>query len=207
MVGASRMSEEKLSRRELREKELKEINQSDEKNNINQEDSKQKSARICPYCGTKNLTSSKFCKECGKSVNGTNEQYEIQKQTKYCENCGKKIDKKAEICPKCGVRVMKPQINRNLSGPKNAGTAAVLSIFIIGTGQMYNGEFGKGFLFFIVALITGSFWITGVMYPLFFVGPLFSIALIVWICVWIYALIDAYRTAEHINYQLDHYSN
>ena len=56
------------------------------------------------------------------------------KGEKYCVNCGEKIDEKAEICPKCGVR--QSALN---SKKKNSGIAAVLSFFITGLGQIYNG--------------------------------------------------------------------
>lgn len=65
----------------------------------------------------------------------------MKKETKYCVNCGELIDKKAEIYPKCGVRVESPpkQITNH---PENA---TLLSFFIIGDGQIYNGQIEKDF--------------------------------------------------------------
>ncbi len=57
-------------------------------------------------------------------------------------------------------------------GYKNPGLAAVLSFFIPGVGQMYNGEIGKGILFLITA------WL---------------------IIPWIWSIFDAYSVANRIN--------
>ena len=65
---------------------------------------------------------------------------------------------------------------------KNPGTAAVLSFFIPGVGQIYNGEFWRGIFWLIV---TPGFWIgTG--------GTLG------WICHLIAAW-TAYHRAQRIN--------
>lgn len=74
---------------------------------------KDKSTDVCPKCGAKQTV----------------------KSTKYCENCGAKIDINAEICPKCGVRVMYKPANN-----KSTILAAVLSFFIPGLGQIYDGK-------------------------------------------------------------------
>ncbi|HLJ26669.1 MAG TPA: hypothetical protein VKY85_08160 [Candidatus Angelobacter sp.] len=69
---------------------------------------------------------------------------------------------------------------------KNPGVAAVLSFFWAGLGQIYNGEIGKGVLLLIVYFFS---------------------CLMMWILVgfittpilWIYGMIDAYKTAEKMN--------
>ncbi|MDO9045408.1 MAG: zinc-ribbon domain-containing protein [Methanobacteriaceae archaeon] len=116
----------------------------------------------------------------------------IQKETKFCSNCGAEIDKKAEICPKCGVRLMGNSQGQNLPvGPKNAGLAAVLSFLVVGLGQIYNGQVGKGLLLLVGALISG-------VLMLVFIG------FITWLIIWIYAIYDAYNTANEINAQLEY---
>lgn len=109
----------------------------------------------------------------------------MEKETKFCFNCGAEIDKMAEICPKCGVRVMEPE-NKVPNSQKSAGLAALLSFLIIGVGQMYNGQVGKGVLLLIGAIISGL---------------LFSVIIgfFTWIIIWIYAIFDAYTTANKIN--------
>lgn len=64
----------------------------------------------------------------------------------------------------------------------NPGIAAVLSFFITGLGQIYNGQILKGLLFIVIQAINGL-----LMYVVigFITFPLF----------WIYAIYDAYAVA------------
>ena len=107
------------------------------------------------------------------------------KKTKFCSNCGKKIDAKAEICPKCGVRVSGRR-ERAHKEIKSSGLAAILSFFIPGLGQIYNGQIGKGLLM-IVALF--------VCFILIFV----LIGIFLLMILWLYGIFDAYDTAKRIN--------
>jgi TM2 domain-containing membrane protein YozV len=69
---------------------------------------------------------------------------------------------------------------------KSAGLAAVLSFFISGLGQIYNGRILKGLVIIVVQIINGAL----------------TTILIGWIplaIVWVWAIIDAYREAESIN--------
>ena len=69
---------------------------------------------------------------------------------------------------------------------KSAGLAAVLSFFISGLGQIYNGQILKGLVILVVQIING----------------VLTTILIGWIplaIVWVWAIIDAYREAERIN--------
>ena len=59
----------------------------------------------------------------------------------------------------------------------------ILSLVIVGVGQAYNGQIVKGIIFFLVAVILG---LTG-------------IGLIISFLIWIYAMYDAYNTAQRIN--------
>jgi TM2 domain-containing membrane protein YozV len=69
---------------------------------------------------------------------------------------------------------------------KNPGVAVVLSFFIPGLGQIYNGQIMKGILFIILASAFGFLTVVLIGYILY---PLF----------WIYNLYDAYNTAMEIN--------
>jgi TM2 domain-containing membrane protein YozV len=62
---------------------------------------------------------------------------------------------------------------------KSPGVALFWSFLICGTGQMYNGQVGKGF-----AMLIGSVFLW-----FFYLG---------WI-IWIWAMIDAYTTAKEMN--------
>ncbi|MCA1847490.1 MAG: hypothetical protein LC704_00630 [Actinobacteria bacterium] len=69
---------------------------------------------------------------------------------------------------------------------KSAGLAAVLSFFISGLDQIYNGQILKGLVIIVVQIINGAL----------------TTILIGWIplaIVWVWAIIDAYREAERIN--------
>jgi TM2 domain-containing membrane protein YozV len=69
---------------------------------------------------------------------------------------------------------------------KSAGLAAVLSFLWCGLGQIYNGQIGKG-VALIVAYVVSWF----LLFVL--IGFLTTPAL------WIYGMVDAYRTAERLN--------
>lgn len=104
-------------------------------------------------------------------------------------SCGSEILIKAEICPKCGVRVAPlpptfPPIKR-----KNRDTALILSFLIIGLGQIYNGQVGKG-----IGLIIGQILIVSSMVAMF--GPF---GFLIGVLIPIYSIVDAYETADKIN--------
>ena len=61
---------------------------------------------------------------------------------------------------------------------KSAGLAAVLSFFIPGPGQIYNGEILKGLVLIVIDAINAA---------------------LMYVITVIYAIYDAYRTAERIN--------
>lgn len=69
---------------------------------------------------------------------------------------------------------------------KNPGLAAVLSFLVIGLGQIYNGQIGKGIGFLVAAVIAGVLCSVVIGFVLFPV-------------IWIYGIYDAYKTAEKIN--------
>ncbi len=69
---------------------------------------------------------------------------------------------------------------------KNSGVAAVLSFFISGLGQIYNGQITKGLFIVVVQAINLAL----------------TVILIGWIpfaIVWVWAIFDAYSVAERIN--------
>lgn len=69
---------------------------------------------------------------------------------------------------------------------KNAGLAAVLSFLIPGLGQIYNGQITKGLLIVVVQAINVA--LTNVL-----------IGFVFYPIVLVYAVFDAYRTAQRIN--------
>jgi TM2 domain-containing membrane protein YozV len=69
---------------------------------------------------------------------------------------------------------------------KNPGVAAILSFIIPGLGQIYNGEIRKGILYLIGYLIAFA---SITIFVGFLAAPV----------IWIYGMIDAYKTAEKMN--------
>ena len=69
---------------------------------------------------------------------------------------------------------------------KSPGLAAVLSFFIAGLGQIYNGQIGKGVAFMICYAIS---WL--LMFVL--IGSITTPIL------WIWGMVDAYKVALHLN--------
>ncbi|MFA6965891.1 GYF domain-containing protein [Bosea sp. (in: a-proteobacteria)] len=64
-------------------------------------------------------------------------------------------------------------------GPKSPGLALLLSFFIPGLGQMYNGQIGKGIGMLLLCIVL---WMV----------------LLGWV-IWIWAMIDAYSSAKAVN--------
>ena len=74
-----------------------------------------------------------------------------------------------------------------MSGIKNRNPwiAAILSFLVIGLGQVYNGEYVKAFIFFVLGLV-------------FFSSMLFLIGFILWPVLWIVNIVDAYVGAGRV---------
>lgn len=72
---------------------------------------------------------------------------------------------------------------------KSAGLAAVLSFFITGLGQIYNGQFMKGIIFIVIQFINGLLlWVV--------------IGFVTMPIMWLIGIIDAYKSAENHNKRL-----
>lgn len=117
----------------------------------------------------------------------------------FCAGCGSQVDPAQGFCSKCGNRLgagqgaaaapaMAPFAQQVvvIKAQKNPGIAAVLSFFWAGLGQIYNGEIGKGVLLLIVYVVSCVMMIIVIG---FITTPI----------LWIYGMIDAYKTAEKIN--------
>jgi TM2 domain-containing membrane protein YozV len=110
----------------------------------------------------------------------------------FCRACGEGIDPRAVICPKCGVATGHGQAALSpvlVSGAKSGGVAIALSILFTGAGHWYTGEVGRGFAFLGAAFLAAL--------SLFFV-----IGIIALPAIWIWAAIDANKSAERHNARL-----
>ena len=119
----------------------------------------------------------------------------------YCSKCGSEIGN-ARFCSQCGT----PQDGMIVQAPgpaggagaapqivviraaKSPGVAVVLSFLLAGLGQIYNGQIGKGLAFMIAYLC--SLVLMWVLIG-FILAPI----------LWIWSMVDAYKTAERINAQ------
>jgi TM2 domain-containing membrane protein YozV len=77
----------------------------------------------------------------------------------------------------------------DLPGGRSPGVAVLLSFFIIGAGQLYNGDIAKGLGFFLGAVVSGILCVV-------LVG--FAILPVLWIC----SMIDAHYGADQANRRL-----
>ncbi len=118
----------------------------------------------------------------------------------YCSKCGSQIGN-ARFCSQCGTPLagmvvqapgaagagLPPQVVV-MRAPKNPGVAVLLSFLLAGLGQIYNGQIGKG-----VAFMISYFCSLVLMWVLigFIIAPI----------LWIWSMVDAYKTAERINAQ------
>ena len=82
-------------------------------------------------------------------------------------------------------RILLMELQRT-SPAKNPGVAAVLSFFFSGLGQIYNGQILKGLLFMAVQVVN-------------FVLSFVVIGLFTGFVVWVWAIADAYTSAELLN--------
>lgn len=133
----------------------------------------------------------------------------------YCSGCGASVNDSQSFCPYCGraagtnysatatatmasapapaVEVVQTTTTIRTTrevivaeNPKSPGLAAVLSFFWAGLGQIYNGQIGKGVVLIVLHAISWIMIIVG-------------IGLITTPILWIYGMVDAYKTAEKIN--------
>ncbi|GEM_PF-625774 len=112
----------------------------------------------------------------------------------FCSVCGTQAEDTAQRCPNghelrpattVQAAAQQPQVIMVRSG-KNAGLAAVMSAVWCGLGQIYNGQIGKGIGMMILYFISAILIIVAIG---FITTPI----------VWIWGMVDAYKTAERLN--------
>lgn len=123
----------------------------------------------------------------------------------FCSGCGRHMDAGQQFCASCGARnpATQPTSMVAMAGTgvapaqipaqqiivvseKSPGLAAVLSFFWAGLGQIYNGEISKGILLLVCYAV--SCLLMAVVIG-FITTPI----------LWIYGMVDAYKTAERFN--------
>ena len=142
----------------------------------------------CQNCGLEVDDKVKFCANCGSEI--IREESNEADHTKFCANCGFKMNNEIKFCPSCGAPTSPSSHVNDSSLVVNHGKspilAAILSFFIIGLGQIYLGLIKKGIILFVLAILGG-------ILTFFIVGWIF------WLLVWIYAIYDAYNSANKMN--------
>lgn len=150
---------------------------------------------FCKDCGKEMKDESVFCWNCGNKVEVKIEPKveDIQKDN-HCKYCNEEINVRADVCPHCGMRL-------RVVIAKNPGTASVLSFFIPGLGQIYNGDIIIGIAFVIIEILSLS---VGIILLRSERQPILALAFIV-LCVvlWIYGIYNARKTAEKINSKVE----
>ena len=117
----------------------------------------------------------------------------------FCPKCGKEVTKEMNVCPYCGNPLKVMPIQREVqpsmvSGTKNSGLAAVLSLTIPGLGQMYAGQIGRGLLLLFIGIpltVIIALFFFWLILPLFL--PL---------AFWIWNIFDAYNICNEYNKRL-----
>lgn len=117
----------------------------------------------------------------------------MSKNHLYCAHCGEKIDKKNTICQGCG-RALGKKANKTKKThtnsydydhynkyEKNPKISLILSIFLIGSGQIYNRQILKGTLFAIF-----GYGLIGIN---LYLGLIFAL----------YSIYDVYKTTKYSN--------
>lgn len=139
----------------------------------------------CQNCGSEVNDEAKFCKNCGSEI-VIEKETEEKNEFKFCSNCGFKMDKNIKFCPECGTSTTGvPQTSNSAvsSSDKNSVLAAILSFLIIGLGQIYLGLTKRGLILLVAAIVAG-------------ILTLVVVGWILWFVIWIYAIYDAYNSAE-----------
>lgn len=133
----------------------------------------------------------------------------VMKLPKFCPNCGKEINETAQFCEHCGNIISQKNaaqsqnadstVENNISTStgivyhKNIFVAFILSLIVVGLGQIYNGQILKGIIFFIIISLI--------------FGTLGNIGLIPDFIYWILLLLTAIEAAYSAKYINDNNGN
>ena len=156
---------------------------------------------FCTKCGRSNEQKSRFCSSCGAAIWGVT--------ARSSSSSGPTV--RAASAP---TVLPRPQVIVVQGGIKSSGLAAVLSFFWCGLGQLYTGQIGTGItlmlgypvlMLFGFALTFGGCLsaATANTQPeqssaggVLLLGLLFLLAAL---ALWIFGMVNAYRTAERAN--------
>jgi TM2 domain-containing membrane protein YozV len=108
----------------------------------------------------------------------------------FCTKCGKQSDGATAFCKSCGAAISgsgaPSQVIVVRAAEKSPALALVLSFLFAGLGQIYNDQIKKGVWIIIAHAISL------VLIPVL-------VGIVTTPVIWIWSMIDAYKTAERIN--------
>lgn len=87
----------------------------------------------------------------------------------------------------------------NNNGPRHPWLASAMSFVLPGFGQLYNGELNKAIWVFLSFILTCSLGITliALYLPAVWMTPVLLCSLLITLAIWLYGIVDAWRTARH----------
>ncbi|MBZ3935831.1 zinc ribbon domain-containing protein [Methanimicrococcus blatticola] len=132
-------------------------------------------ANYCSNCGEPLKEYAIVCSNCGKPIPGRSEVHETGREETRKES-GTHSEEKVHA-----EHVYTNSKQRNVDQSKNTFFALILSFFIPGLGQVYNGRFWKG-VGFMIAVPLGTL-----------------LLLIPGIIIWAWGMYDAYTESDRIN--------
>lgn len=109
-----------------------------------------------------------------------------EKQIRYCRKCGAKLNVPGGECLSCRTKM------KTLLGSKNEILSAVLSFFLPGLGQLYNGQKIKAIFIFFIFIIFPF-----LPFPFLQFTPIGGIIVLL---IRILSIVDAYITSNYINH-------
>lgn len=150
---------------------------------------------FCKNCGKDVRDDYQFCWNCGTEIEIKKTEIKkndtvIESSKKIqCKNCGNEVYENIDICPHCGTHLRIVVI-------KNPGIAAVLSFFIPGLGQIYDGWIIIGIGIFMIELLLMIIGLSLVRTSQIKEGSIFVIVCLI---LWMYNVHSAYKIAENEN--------
>jgi len=148
---------------------------------------------FCSSCGTQAVTDARWCGNCGAALRAP----ASPAPTWQAPAASAPPAWQAASAPPAWVapaayppawQAQQPQVVV-IRNEKSAGLAAILCFFWCGLGQIYNGQIAKGIIFMILYVIS-------------FLAILLVIGFITTPILWIWGMVDAYRTAERLNQRI-----
>lgn len=145
----------------------------------------------CPVCKCHSPIGARFCTQCGAILLTRSE----------CPSCHAPINPIYRHCPECGMtlhqdRQVRPSSHRPMAALLLGLIPGLLAVW--GIGHIFSGAFTRGLLFFAIGLVLSFITPLTPLYTVSGFGEqmaLIIIATVVWIALWLFQSVDAYKVA------------